>query len=130
MEEPSKKFFAQIEQTLERIQQRDFIGMTEVCRVVEHFSVVHSESKPTGVFNVGSGKSQTVLEMAQFIQQRSVPILGFEPRLQCVQKKLNEQHQSLNYMEDNLDKLGINLNGLANTSEIDSLLRFCQKAFT
>jgi UDP-glucose 4-epimerase len=112
------------------LQQRDFIGMTEVCRVVEHFSVVHSESKPTGVFNLGSGKSQTVLEMAQFIQQRSVPILGFEPVLQRVQKKLNEQHQSLNYMEDNLDKLGINLNGLANTSEIDSLLRFCQKAFT
>ena len=112
------------------LQQRDFIGMTEVCRVAEYFSVDRSENKPTGVFNVGAGVSKTVFIMAQLIQKRCLQVLGFEPRLQCVQKKLNEQHQSLNYMEDNLGKLGINLNGLANTEEIDSLLRFCQRAFT
>ena len=112
------------------LQQRDFIGLTEVCRVAEYFSVGHSESKPTGVFNVGAGMSQSVLEMAQLIQKRCARVLGFEPLLQCVQEGVNEQHPPLTYQSDNLAAFGINSNGLDNTAEIDSLLRFCQTAFT
>ena len=112
------------------LQQRDFIGLTEVCRVAEYFSVGHSESKPTGVFNVGAGMSQSVLAMAQFIQQRCVHVLGLKPLLQCVEEGVNEQHPTLTYRPDNLAALGINSNGLDNTAEIDSLLRFCQTAFT
>ena len=112
------------------LQQRDFIGLTEVCRVAEYFSVGHSESKPTGVFNVGAGMSQSVLEMAQLIQKRCAGVLGFEPLLQCVQEGVNEQHPLLTYKSDNLAAFGINSNGLDNTAEIDSLLRFCQTAFT
>jgi len=112
------------------LQQRDFIGMTEVCRVAEHFSVGHSESKPTGVFNVGAGMSQSVLAMAKIIQQRCVHVLGFKPLLRCVQEGVNEQHPTLTYRADNLAAFGINSNGLDNTAEIDSLLRFCQTVFT
>jgi UDP-glucose 4-epimerase len=112
------------------LQQRNFIGLTKVCRVAEHFLVGHSESKPTGVFNVGAGMSQSVLEMAQLIQQRCIHVLGFKPVLQCVQEGVNEQHPTLTYQSDNLAALGINSNGLDNTAEIDSLLRFCQTAFT
>jgi len=112
------------------LQQRDFIDMTEVCRVAEHFSVGHSENNPTGVFNVGAGMSQSVIEMAQLIQLRCVQVLGFKPLLQCVQEGVNEQHPPLTYQSDNLAALGINSNGLDNTEEIDSLLRFCQTAFT
>jgi len=112
------------------LQQRDFIGMTKVCRVAEHFSVGHSESKPTGVFNVGAGMSQSVIEMAQLIQQRCVHVLGLKPLLQCVEEGVNEQHPTLTYRPDNLAALGINSNGLDNTAEIDSLLRFCQTVFT
>jgi UDP-glucose 4-epimerase len=112
------------------LQQRDFIGLTEVCRVTEHFSVGHSESKPAVVFNVGAGMSQSVLEMAQLIQKRCVQVLGFEPLLQCVQEGVNEQHPLLTYQSDNLAAFGLNSNGLENTTEIDSLLHFCQTAFT
>lgn len=112
------------------LQQRDFIGMTEVCRVAEHFSVGHSESKPTGVFNVGAGMSQSVLEMAQLIQQRCLRVFGFEPLLQRVQEEVNEQHPKLTYQADKLAALGINFNGLDNKKEIDSLLHFCNSAFT
>jgi UDP-glucose 4-epimerase len=112
------------------LQQRDFIGLTEICRVTEYFSADHSESKPVGVFNVGSGLSQSVLEMAKLIQQRCAYVLGFEPLLQCVQEGVNEQHPLLTYQSDNLATFGINTNGLDNTAEIDSLLRFCKTAFT
>jgi UDP-glucose 4-epimerase len=112
------------------LQQRDFIGMTEVCRVAEHFSVGHSESKPTGVFNVGAGMSQSVLAMAQFIQQRCVQVLGFEPDLQQVQSVIDEPPTKLTYRTDNLAALGLNLDSLDNTAEIDSLLSFCNSTFT
>ena len=112
------------------LQQRDFIDMSKVCRVAEHFSVGHSESKPTGVFNVGAGMSQSVIEMAQLIQQRCVQVLGFEPVLQRVQSGEDNQQLTLTYQTDNLAAFVINSNLLDNTAEIDNLLRFCQSAFT
>jgi UDP-glucose 4-epimerase len=111
------------------LQQRDFISLTDVCRVTEYFSVRHSKSKTTGVFNVGVGMSQSVLEMAQLIQKRCKSVLGFEPLLQFFQEEVNEQHPLLTYQSNNLAELGINLNGLANKAEIDGLLRFCQTVF-
>lgn len=114
------------------VQQRDFIGLTEVCRVTEHLAVGHGESMQTGIFNLGAGVSQSVLEMAQLIQQRCMQVLGFEPVLQRVQGGVDEQHPmlTLTYRADNLAALGVNSNGLDNTAEIDSLLRFCQSTFT
>lgn len=112
------------------LQQRDFVGMTEVCRVAEHLAVGHGASMQPGIFNVGAGVSQSVLAMAQLIQQRCAQVLGFDPALQRVQGRVDEQHPMLTYRADNLAALGINSNGLENPAEIDSLLRFCQSAFT
>jgi UDP-glucose 4-epimerase len=112
------------------LQQRDFIGLTEVCSVVEHLAIDHGESKQTGVFNVGAGVSQSVLKVAQLIQQRCAQVLGFEPLLQCVQEGVNEQHPPLTYQTDNLAAFVINSNLLDNTAEIDNLLHFCNLAFT
>lgn len=112
------------------LQQRDFIGLTAVCRVVEYLAVGHGASMQPGIFNVGAGVSQSVLEMAQLIQQRCVQVLGFEPVLQCVQGGGDEQHPMLTYRTDNLAALGINPNALDSSAEIDNLLRFCQSTFT
>lgn len=112
------------------LQQRDFISMTEVCRVVEHLAVGHGAAMQPGIFNVGAGVSQSVFAMAQLVQQRCAQVLGFEPALQRVQGVVNEQHPMLTYRADNLAALGINSNGLDNLAEIDSLLHFCQSTFT
>jgi UDP-glucose 4-epimerase len=111
-------------------QQRDFIGLTEVCHVLEHLAVDPGESTQTGIFNVGAGVSQSVFGMGQLIQQRCAQVLGFEPVLQRVQSGIDESQSTLTYRVDKLAALGINLNSLDNTAEIDSLLRFCQIAFT
>jgi UDP-glucose 4-epimerase len=111
------------------LQQRDFVGMTKVCRVAEYLAVCYGASMQPGIFNVGTGVTQSVFAMAQLIQQRCAQVLGFEPALQRVQGEVDEQHPMLTYRADNLAALGINSNGLDNWAEIDSLLRFCQSTF-
>lgn len=112
------------------LQQRDFIGMTEVCRVAEHLTVRNRASTQPGIFNVGAGMSQSVVAMAQLIQQRCAQVLGFEPVLQRVQGEADEPPRMLSYRVDNLAALGIKSDFLENSAEIDSLLRFCQSTFT
>ena len=112
------------------LQQCDFIGMTEVCRVTEHLAVGNGSSTQPSIFNVGSGVSQSVLAMAQSIQQRCAQVLGFESVLQRVQGEADEPPPMLSYRVDNLAALGIKSESLENLAEIDSLLRFCQSTFT
>ena len=112
------------------LQQRDFIGMPEVCRVAEHLAVGNGSSTQPSIFNVGSGVSQSVLAMAQSIQQRCAQVLGFEPVLQRVQGEADEPPRMLSYLVDNLAALGIKSDFLENLAEIDNLLRFCQSTFT
>lgn len=110
------------------LQQRDFVGMTEVCRVVDHLVSCDGEALRLGVFNVGGGVSLSVLEMAQLIQQRCHQVLGFEPALQRPEVGANEQHEMLTYRPDSLAKIGVNIH-LDNTTEIDRMLLLCQASF-
>jgi UDP-glucose 4-epimerase len=112
------------------LQQCDFIGITEVCRVTEHLAVGNGSSTQPSIFNVGSGVSQSVFAMAQSIQQRCAQVLGFEPVLQRLQAEAIEPPQILSYRVDNLTALGIKYDLLENLAEIDGLLRFCQPIFT
>lgn len=110
-------------------QQRDFIGMTEVCRVVEQLAFGSGDDCEKGIFNIGAGMAQTVLAMAQTIQQRCVKVLGFEPELQRVQDRKNDPFSPLIYRPDRLDEIGIKLDEVKNLDEIDHLLRYCHIAF-
>lgn len=110
-------------------QQRDFIGMTEVCRVVERLATGSGADCETGIFNIGAGMAQPVLAMAQTIQQRCVKVLGFEPELQCGQDSKNDSFDSLSYQPNRLSKIGIKLDDINNQDEIDRLLRYCSITF-
>jgi UDP-glucose 4-epimerase len=111
------------------LQQRDFIGLTEVCCVAEKL-VDSDQFKQMNVFNVGAGVSQSVLAMAQLIQQRCTKVLGFLPELQHKRGGVDEQHPTLTYLTNNLNTLGISCNSLDDSVEIDRLLQFCQAVFT
>lgn len=110
-------------------QQRDFVGMSEVCRVAEHLASCNGDALLSGVFNVGTGVSQSVLEMAQLIHRRCHHVLGFEPSLQQPEGELNEQYAMLSYQLDNLAKISVNVRQ-NNAEEIDRLLEFCQASFS
>lgn len=112
------------------LQQRDFIGMAEVCRVIEHLAVGNGSYTQSSIFNVGSSVSQSVFAMAQSIQQRCVQVLGFEPVLQRVQDEAVEPPGMLSYRIDNLTAIGLKNDDRDSTVEMDSLLRFCHSTFT
>jgi UDP-glucose 4-epimerase len=110
-------------------QQRDFIGMTEVCSVVEQVAYGSGDDCEKGILNIGSGMAQTVLDMSKTIQQRCLKVLGFEPELQREQDKKNDPSSPLIYRSDRLSKIGVKLNANNNQDEIDSLLRYCGITF-
>jgi UDP-glucose 4-epimerase len=110
------------------LQQRDFIGMAEVCRITEHLVTCNAKALRFGIFNVGAGTSQSVLEIALFVQQRCKQVLGFEPVLQRPAASAIEQHKTLTYRSDRLTKMGIRAS-IDKTTEIDRLLCFCQESF-
>lgn len=109
------------------MQQRDFITISEVCRVIEQLSFRHFDSVdlPT-VLNLGSGVSMSVLEMAQLVQQRCKLILGFEPELHRLETVSDKKNEMLKYQLDGLRKMGVDI-CIDNSFEIDNLLAFCQK---
>lgn len=110
------------------LQHRDFISLTDVCCVVEKL-LTHTQLNPANLFNVGAGVSQSVIAIAKLIQHRCTKVLGFTPGLQYKQCGENERHSSVSYCTNNLNALGITCKNLAITTEIDSLLLFCNKSF-
>lgn len=110
------------------LQQRDFVAITQVCRVIEHLSSRDIDASLPDVFNVGSGVSQSVLELAQLVQRRCKLVLGFEPDLLRRETGTNEKNEQLEYRPDRLAKMGVNLN-FDNNIEIDGLLVFCHASF-
>ena len=111
------------------LQQRDFIGLFDVCCVTEKL-VDADQLKQASVFNVGAGLSQSVLAMAKLIQQRCTNVLGFLPELQHKKSEADGHYPTLNYHTNNLNTLGIRCNSLDDSLEIDGLLKFCQALFT
>jgi len=111
------------------LQQRDFIALTEVCRIIAYLGSCNFETVSPGVFNVGSGISQSVLEMAQFIQQRCKQVLDFEPELQRpVVPCTGEKYEKLEFQQGQLAKTGF-VSMIDNSLEIDNLLAFCHASF-
>lgn len=108
-------------------QQRDFIAMTEVCRVLERLCSLNTGMPHPGIVNLGSGVSQSVLEMARLVQLRCKQLLGFEPELRR-SNDVDEQLENLHYRADKLTDMGIRVRA-EKYSEIDDLLMFCQAAY-
>ena len=109
-------------------QRRDFIAMSEICRVIEYLSTYSADTLPARVINVGSGVSQSVLEMAHLIQQRCAILLDFEPEILRPMISAVERHEILEYRTDRLTEMGLDVVD-DNIVEIDRLLAFCQVSF-
>jgi len=111
------------------IQQRDFVCLSEVCKVTEALIIADSGSVKNYIFNVGSGESKSIFEIAKLIQQRCSIVLGFEPYLDFKSNYSDDKQVHLSYMSDHLASVGISVKSMYNVAEIDNLLAFCQRAF-
>ena len=110
------------------MQYRDFVAMNDVSRSIE--TMISREIVPgeAAVFNVGSGISRTVLEVAQLIQQRCKLVLGFEPGLQKMETGSDEVHEKLDFRVERLLSKCSTV-GVSDVNEIDTLLLFCNTSF-
>ena len=102
--------------------------MTEFCRIVERLSSYDREVGSSGIFNVGSGVTHSVLEIAKIVGQRCELVLGFEPKCQRSVSSADETCERLVYRSDRLEKFGLNVNVDLN-AEIDRLLEFCKLSY-
>lgn len=110
-------------------QKRDFISMTEVCRVTERLAIGRKNELKTAVFNIGAGLSQSVLTMAKTVQQRCAHVLDYEPMISLADETHGIAHGSFVYSTSRLIDLGIRIDNSIGLTEIDDLLLFCRANF-
>lgn len=106
------------------IQQRDFVTLHDVSRVVGHLLDLRNEDLQDGLFNVGGGCSLTVFEMARRIAKCSMAELGFEPNIERPEPEKSEQTVAFGYDIKKLKKTGFSISGDVDT-EILRTLKIC-----
>ena len=110
------------------LQQRDFITLHDVMRVLDHMLDLPRAKLGDGIFNVGKGKSMRVIDMVQIIQMRCTEVLGFTPKITHLEPTVDEKSVKLDYCIDKLLNTGFTLNGNPD-DEIDAILRMCHESF-
>ena len=106
-------------------QHRDFIPLGELCEIVGTFITDQINNERLGVFNIGSGKTKSVLNIARIIQNRCQKILGFKPTLECKKTVLKDNFPPLKYKTPRLKQRGFHHSNRNSIEEIDQLLKFC-----
>ena len=107
-------------------QLRNFITITDVCRVINLFIELNFRSNENTIFNVGN-ETISIKEMAEIIQKRCKLILGFSPKLE-INKEDNVQVENFQFKTNKLDNIGFK-SQISYEKEIDDLLIFCKKHF-
>ena len=105
-------------------QQRDFIAISEVCQVIRWLIGIDRASLMTNIFNVGSGVSISLLDMASKIQQCCDDTIGYRPEI--IMQVKQETASSLVYKTERLKKHDIKINQDLK-KELNTLLFFCKK---
>ena len=111
------------------LQHRDFLSITNFCSVIDRFVSCSGKDRLMGIFNIGSGTSQSVLTISKIIQQRCLVVLGFKPELQRKHDLGGDLFLPFDFQITRLNKLGVNLDLSNNEAEIDKLLYYCQATF-
>lgn len=108
------------------LQQRDFIAMSDVCRMTAELLGLPRSTLGDGLFNMGGGKSFSVLEMANLLASRFALATGRPFGVQQPHPGAAEVSTVLQYDIDKL--LGAGIQGPqagALVAELDSLVSFC-----
>jgi UDP-glucose 4-epimerase len=110
------------------LERRDFVPMTEVCRTIEFVSLGVFEGVIPQIINVGTGVSNTVLEMALLIREQFMGIYDFDLKLKRPSSSAEATGESLEYQVNLLKLTGYEASPDPRL-EIERLLIFCEKAF-
>lgn len=111
-----------------KMQRRDFISITNVCRAVEHLAELSINKLENGLFNVGGEWTPTILDVAKLISERAYYLLGKKIQIKTSQHDLNLGSKTLDF---DITKLKLtNFKLIDNRiNEMDNLILFCSKFF-
>lgn len=112
--------------TSNKNQSRDFISISQILSTLKFLI---EEKCDSGVYNLGSGISRSIIEIAEIIQNRTNILFGYIPEIQ-LNNNFNYQTSDTPfiYKVDKLEALGIKINN-SEFEEIDNLLKFCYSKF-
>jgi len=108
--------------------ERDFISILDICKVVRN--IINNLELQNGVFNLSSGVSLTLRDLANLISQRATKILKYTPSVEFASKDdtIPIHYESLHISNDKLKKYGVKVNSNIE-NEIDDLLINCNNWF-
>jgi UDP-glucose 4-epimerase len=96
-------FEKRMEMRTDGLQERNFITKTDIARAVHHLIALPITDVSNGLFNLGGSRSQTLLAMANMIQERAqkkfgveIPLLRPEPTTRQTQHLNFDIHKLLN----------------------------------
>jgi UDP-glucose 4-epimerase len=108
-------------------QLRDFITLGNVARAVTHLMSLDRHSLADGLFNLGSGKAVSILEMAEKVVSRWKVLSGNE--IQIIRPSSNiSKALPLDYQSNKLGSTGFTLLS-DHDEEIDATLKLCKKTY-
>lgn len=109
-------------------QYRDFVCLNTVVQTIGNMVEFDDSDKLGGVFNLGSGESLSVLEMAGLVATRFKQLFGRDVLIQ--KEDINEKnYQNLRFSIDKITSTGLYVHSDL-VKGIDELLQFCQRNFT
>jgi UDP-glucose 4-epimerase len=106
-------------------QRRDFITLTDVCRVVEHMLGLSTDRLGDGVYNVGGAWAPTVLEMAERIAACYFRSYGVRLPIRRSETNVSTRDETLDFRIDKLLATGYRLGGDID-GEIAATIEFCR----
>ena len=109
-------------------QMRDFVPLTDVCRTIEYLIQKDSSQFESPIFNVCSGVSYKVIDVAQMIKRSCMNSLKFSPDIQRLEIPEEDNSEILDYKMTWLNAEEFNFSTSMN-DEIEQLLYFCKKNF-
>ena len=109
-----------MEMRTDGLQERNFITKTDIARAVQHLIALPKTDVSNGLFNLGGSGSQTLLAMANMIQERAQKKFGVEIPLHRPEPT-NTDSQQLNFDVHKLLNTGFSLTENA-LREIDDFL--------
>jgi len=109
------------------VQQRDFIGIKDFCRGIEHLVEMEQKLIGNGIFNLGGNCPMSVYDMAKLIKVRADKLFGIDANL--IRPDGSSGETVINFSVDKICATGFEI-GNSIKEEIDNLLLFCKDNFS
>ena len=111
-------------------QRRDFIPISDFCRVIKHLIELPLSKIDNGLFNVGGNWAPTILEMTSLIAEQFFVETAIKLEISCKPNAIIEESLSLEYDVSKILSTGFELSGRSCVNrEINDLIKFCLHSF-